>query len=222
MLALAITLSVIVLIALLRLGIIVEYSQDGFQVWIKVGFFKHRIIGEGVKKKVRDKKPKESKKSIDIKPGSLNEFMDMFKAVLNMLGRLKRRLLIKQLTLYYTSAGEDPAMTALKFGSANAVFGMIVPGLKRNFRIRRLDLKTWFDFIDNKQGIYAKIAVSIAVWEIFYILFALFPVISSVFKTPKDKEAKKSDKVRKDGDENGESTDQRIDGNNYAKNEGND
>jgi len=222
MLALAITLSVIILIALLRLGVIIEYNEAGFQVWVRIGFIKRLVAGEGVKKKA-GKKQKEKKSSLNIKPGTLSVFTEMIKAVLNALKRLKRKLLIKELTLYYTSAGEDPAYTALQFGAANAVYGTIIPGLKRNFRIKRIDLKAWFDFFEKEQKIYAKIAVSIAVWEIIYVICALFPIISSIFKAQKGKEVKgPQNNVRKDGQENGKSPDQRVDGNNDAKNEGND
>ncbi|MCL2662429.1 MAG: DUF2953 domain-containing protein [Oscillospiraceae bacterium] len=224
MLALAITISVFVIIALLRFGVIAEYSEDGFKLWAKVGFFKFELLRDDKEKKPKKKKkPKKERNLKEMMPGSLSEFMDMLKTVLNALGRLKRRLLIKQLTLYYTSAGEDPAATALIFGAANAVFGVIVPKIRNNFRIRRLDLRSWFDFCGVEQKIYAKIIISIAVWEVFYVLFALFPLITSAFKK---KTPKISDNInqndRKDGEDNGKSSDQRIDGNNDAENEGND
>ena len=226
MLALAITVSALILIALLRFGVIVEYSETGFLVWIRIGFIKRLVLGEGVKKKEKKKKPekpKDKKKLLEIKPGNISVFMDIFKAALNALGRLKRRLLIKQLTLYYTSAGEDPANTALMYGAANAVFGVIIQGLKKGFRVKRIDLKAWFDFINNQQRIYAKFIISIAVWEILYVLFALFPIITAIFKAqPGNQEKKLNTNIRKDGQKNGKSSDQRVDGNNDAENEGND
>jgi len=231
MLALAIVVSSLVLIALLRFGIIVRYGENGFDLWVKAAFLKFHIIGESVKKKPKKKKekkekPKKPKPSFkEIAPGLLSEFMNILRAVQNTLHRVKRRLLIKQLTLYYTSAGEDPASTALMFGGANAVFGALIPALKKNFRVRRLDLRTWFDFNSTEQKIYAKIIISIAVWEVFYIVFALFPLIASIFKM-RPKKTKSTSTVaendRKDGQDNGETADQRFDGNNDAKNEGND
>jgi len=226
MLALAITVSTLILIALFRFGVIVEYSEDGFRVWIRFGFIKRLVFGEGVKKKPDKKKPKipkEKKKILEIKPGNISVFIDMFKAVINALKRLKRRLLIKQLTLYYTSAGEDPAKTALMYGTANAVFGVVIQGLKNNFRVKHIDLKTWFDFLDTRQRIYAKFVISISVWEILYVLFALFPIITSIFKAQPDNKVQQSNtNIRKDGQKNGKSSDQRVDGNNDAKNEGDD
>ena len=231
MLALAITLAVIILISLLRFGVIVEYSKEGFRLWAKAGFIKFELLKEGKKKKPKKKKEKKEKKDVNILPGSLSEFMVMLKSVLKMLGRFKRRLLIKQLTLYYSAAGEDPAKTALQFGISNAAISLIVPLIRKNFRVKKLDLRSWFDFTSTEQGIYVKAKLSIAVWEVFYALFALFPILKGIFKNLPDKKTKdrKFDTInknvktkRKDGQDNGKTPNQRPDGNNNAKSEGND
>ena len=233
MLALAITLAVVLLIALLRFGVIVEYNDEGFLIWVKAGFLKFRLLEE--EKKKRLKRLKQKKKKVvkykkdlikDFTPGSLQEFISGLKNIGNMLKRIRKRLLIKELTLYYTSAGEDPANVALQFGAANAAIETIVPMIKRNFRIRRLDLKTAVDFESLKPGIYAKASISIAVWEVFYIISALLPMITSaLFKKRPEKTSKinKNDiKEGKDGKNNGQSPNQRLDGNDNEKNEGHD
>jgi hypothetical protein len=227
MLALAIIAAALILIALLRFGVIAEYGDEGFQLWAKAGFLKFKLLDDDKEKKPKKKKekPKKERNLKEMLPGSLSGFMDTIKTVLKALSRLKRRLLIKQLTLYYTSAGENPAMTALQFGAANAVIGAIVPEIKKNFRVKRLDLRTWFDFTSTEQKIYAKITISIAVWEVFYVLFALLPLVTAIFKrnsSHTNKSEKSDKKERKDGEDNGESPNQRVDGNNDAKNEGDD
>ena len=227
MVALSITIAVLILIALLRFGVIVEYSEEGFHLWAKAGFLKFKLLDDNKEKKPKKKKekPKKERNLKEMLPGSLREFTDTLKIILKALGRLKRRLLIKQLTLYYTSAGEDPAKTALQYGAANAVFGAIVPEIKKNFRVKRIDLRTWFDFTSTEQRVYAKVIISIAVWEVFYVLFALLPLVTATFKrkpSHTNKTEKSDKKERKDGEDNGESSDQRVDGNNNAKNEGDD
>jgi len=213
MLALAIVLSVLVLLALLRFGVIIEYSGDGFNLWVKAGFLRFKLLDK--EKKEKKKKPKKKKDKKDKKksqtslmPGSFSEFMNMLKAVKNTLGRLRRRLLIKRLTLHYTSAGDNPASTAIKYGAANAAFNTIVPFLERHFRIKRTDLMTSFDFISNEQRIYAKIIISIAVWEVFYVVFALFPILTASMKSKPGKKAgsgRTDINDRKDGNDDGKS-----------------
>jgi len=225
MIALAITVSAIILIALLRFGVIVEYCEEGFFLWAKAGFLRFRLLDDKKKKRKKKKKPKKERDLKELLPGSLNEFLESVKTILNALGRLRKRLLIKQLTLYYTSAGEDHFNTAMQFGAANIAVGTLIPQIKKNFRVKRLDLRTWFDFTSTEQKIYAKIIISIAVWEIFYVLFALLPLVTAIFKrTPAtvSKSKKIDTKERKDGEYYGESSDKRADGNNDAKNEGDD
>ena len=226
MLALAIVVSLLVLIAFLRFGVIVEYNEEGFLLWAKAGFIKFKLLDKDKKKKKPKKKPKEKKKTDlkALKPGSLSEFMDTLRAVKKTLDRLRRRLLIKKLIIYYTSAGEDPANTAIMFGAANAVFGAIIPVLERSFRIRRRDLRAMVDFNAKEQGIYANVSISIAVWEVIYVLAALLPIITAIFKKPRDNQTRdnktiNNKKDRKDGKENGATPDKRVDGNNNEENE---
>jgi len=197
--------SIFILLALLRFGFIVEYSEVGFEMWVKAGFLRLRL-----KEKDKEKKPKKKKEKKPGKrgPGSLSGFFDMLRAVKKALGRLRRKLLIKQLTLHYTSASDDPSRTALQFGAANAVFGAIIPVLERNFKIRRRDLRAAADFNVKENGIYAKIVVSIAVWEVIYIIFALFPIITAMAKIKPDVKGEKINKSeRKEVQGNGKPTD---------------
>jgi len=227
MLATAIVISSLILLALLRFGAIVEYSDAGFESWLKVGFLKIRIGGKGdsdwldlvakIFKKSKKKKPKEKK------PGDFQTFLNAIKAVKKALDRLRRRLLIKRLTLYYTSASDDPSKTAIGFGTANAVFATIIPVLERYFRIKKRDLRVFADYEEEKPRIYTKIIISLAVWEVIYMAAALLPIVTASF-TRKAKSRKNTSDVtdRKDGHKDGESTNKRFDGNHDAKDKGDD
>jgi len=177
MTALAITAAAIILIALLRFGLMIEYGEDGLETFIKAGPFKFRTDTHGKRKAAR-KKIKEKK------AGSAAGFMDIMKAVMNTLNRLRRKLLIKELTLHYTAAGDDPVKTAMNFGAANAVFGMIIPPLEDKFRIKKRDLQTTADFNGTEPVIYARIIISIAVWEALYVFSALLPLLKPSVEKP--------------------------------------
>jgi len=215
MLVIAIILFVLLALALLRVGVILEYSEDGFNTWIKLGFLRLKLKKSDEKKKPKKKKKPKDKGTI-LKPGSLSDFMNMLKAIKVALGRLKRKLLIKNLTLHYTSASDDPAKTALQFGAANAVFGAIVPVLEKHFRIKKRDLRAAADFNSQEQGIYVRLTISIAVWEIVYVLLALLPL----FKTTSINDTGKPEKEKEKTD--GKSTNKQSAGNHHAKNKGDD
>jgi len=202
--------SIFILLALLRFGFIVEYSEVGFEMWVKAGFLRLRLKDKDKREKPKKKKPKKKKEKKPGRkgPGSLSEFFDMLRAVKKALDRLRRKLLIKQLTIHYTSASDDPSKTALQFGAANAVFGAIIPVLERNFKIRRRDLKAAADFNAEENGIYAKIIVSIAVWEVVYIVLALFPIITAMAISKPDNKGDKTDRTdRKEVPGDGKTTD---------------
>ena len=211
----AIILSVLLLIALLRVGVIIEYSSEGLKIWSKFAFIKLRVHDSKDKKpkKKKKKKVKDKDKKSSLKPGSLREFLEMLKIIKNMLGRLKRKLLIKTLIIHYTSASDNPAKTALQFGAASAVFGTVLPILERHFRIKKRELNAWADFNANEPGIYAKLTISIAIWESLYVLFALLPIFSIVSTN-----ANSGKEINKDG----KSTNKRADGNHDAENKGDD
>jgi len=216
MITLAVILGSLLLIALLRFGVIVEYNEKGFKLWAKAAFLKFKIIGDDVKKKEKkpkkkkDKKEKPPKDKVSFKemiPGLLKEYKNIFRAIFKTLGRFKRKLLIKQLTVHFVSASEDPYNTAMVFGASNAVYEAVIRHINTKFRVRRFDLRSWFDFTAAEQTIYVKVIVSIAVWEVFYVVFALFPLIGSLFRVmPKKKKDNLIITDGKDDENNGKTT----------------
>ncbi|MCL2222278.1 MAG: DUF2953 domain-containing protein [Oscillospiraceae bacterium] len=177
MLVLGIIFLILLLIALLRFGFIVEYSDEGLQMWYKIGFFRFSLSDDGKEKKPKISRDKESAVKL---PGDFSAFIDIFNAVKSALDRFRRRLLIKELTLYYSSAGEDAAKTAMVYGAGNAAFGFLLPVLDRNFRLKKRDLRVFADFESTEPRIYAKVRFSLAVWEAFYIVFAFLPILKTV------------------------------------------
>lgn len=118
----------------------------------------------------------EKKKSL-MKPGMLSNLLDMLPAVGKLLDRFRRRLLIKRLIIDFTAGGSDPSNTALMYGASFTGFWGLTPWLERHFRIRKRELHSNVDFEAVKPVIYVNAAVSIAVWEVFYIIFAMVPAI---------------------------------------------
>jgi len=243
MTALAVTFGILILLALLRFGVSVEYCADGFTVAAKAGPLRLRLFprkeraGDSEKKaarkarraekraakKARKEAKRKTKKRKKIKdgaegklekrklgtPGTILELLPLIKKA---LGRLRRKLLIKRLTIRYTAAFDDPSKTAQLYGAANAAIGVIVPVLENSFRIRRRDFRAAADFSDTHQSIYINAAISLAVWEAVYIIIALLPAIVGT----------KEKNNQKGGQMNGKESDKRPDGNDYAKSQGDD
>ena len=217
MIAIAIVLAVLVLLALLRFGVSAEYSAVGISVTARAGPISMRIFPQKAGRAIKDKKKKKKKakkEEIDKEipeektPGGLKGFMEIAAAAKNTLSRLRRRLLIKKLTIHYIAANDDPYKTAMTFGTINVVFGMVAPLLEKAFRIKRRDFQASADFHATEPTIYFNASVSIAVWEAIFIVSAILPLI---IKKAKEKT------YRKGGHKDGESSDKRAHGNDYAK-----
>ena len=209
-----IVLAVLLLLALLRGGAHVEFSDEGLIIQASIGFFKLQLYPARSKDADKDKrkKPKKKKKKNDTdkeKPGLASDFSIIFKAVKKVCSRFRRRLLIKKLVIYYTAASDDAYKTAMSFGTASVVFDSIIPPLERLFRIKKRDIREFVDFMDTKPRIYFKIVISLAVWEIFYIALAVLPVILK--RTGKNQNEGKEQK-------HGKASDRRADGNHDAEN----
>ncbi|MCL2365691.1 MAG: DUF2953 domain-containing protein [Oscillospiraceae bacterium] len=197
MLTLFIIIAILLIIALLRFGVHVEYSSEGVVVKIFAGIFSFRVYPqkedtpEQAQKNARKKAKKEaaSQKKKDKPPfkmpGGLKGFLDLIPPLRNMLRRVKRRILIKELTVYCTFAGTDASQTAITYGMANAVMGTLAPVLDHHFRIRHRDFQTGVDFTSSERKIYVSAAISLAVWESIYIIVALLPMLRIFFKRDK-------------------------------------
>jgi len=216
MVTFAIVIIIITLIALLRFGVSAEYSEDGFTLTARAGPASLRLmpreadpvkekkkeLRRAEKKRKRAEKEKQRGEPIKKKGGALRAFIDMVPVVNNTLSRVRRRLLIKKLTIHYTAAGDDPFNTAMSYGAANAVFSAITPVLENSFRIKRRDFSAYADFQADQQTIYVNAAFSLAVWEAAYIAAALFPIIIIHLRRPT------VSTVRKEGKDNGKAPDQ--------------
>ena len=209
MIALAIVLTVIIIFALLRFGVAVEYGEAGFIVTARAGPIRIDVFPREVKpgdqdkkaarearkklkamqKEKKKKKEKTDKESVDKtevkKTGSLEFLLSLLPPICNTLGRLRRRLLIKKLIIHFTAAGDDPSKTATTYGAANAAFGTLIPILEKGFRIRKRDLRAFTDFCSEKPSVYISAAISIAIWETFYIAFAMLPALFRILNRGK-------------------------------------
>jgi len=223
MIALAIVIAVILLLALLRLALYVEYSESGVSLLLMVGPVPLRILPKKEKsekqelKKLQKKQLKKEKKakkkaekSKTEKPGGLKGFLDKLPLILKGLGRLRRKLLVKKLTVRFVSANADPSKAALMYGASAAAFGATIPLLENSLRIRRRDIRSSADFEATQPSIYVKAAISLAIWEAVYVFVAILPLFTKV-KT-----------VGKEDNSDGQTTDKRTLGDNDAESQGDD
>ena len=167
----------VLLLLLIRLRLTGEYGEAGGSLTVALGavpvFRLPRPKGarqdkrEGKTKAEKKKKKEEDKEKA--KGGSIPGFRQLMPIISDALGKLKRRLSIDEMTLWYQSAGEDPAAAALAFGGASAAAGALARPMQDMFRIRDLDIRTAVSFTETKPTVLARIRMSIPLGALLWI-----------------------------------------------------
>ncbi len=166
---------------------------------------------EAKKKAKKRKKAKKKKEKAEASEGEKKEKkelpikidLELISTVLSalgeLLGRLRRKISIDKLTVHYTVAAEDPAGAAMTFGYASAGINALMPAVENIFKVKDRDVGVAVTFDETQADIYLDAQLTLAIWEIFYIVFAVWPVVKNIVRQFLNKR-----KV----DKNGQSSDQ--------------
>lgn len=153
------------LLMLIPVGARAIYSEDGLFLWFKIACFSIRLVpmqkkgrpakGDKPKKpkKDRQQKPKgdlavRSEQTQEAKkPGELKKLLPLIRPGLTAMSRLRRKLTIRQMRVYYRIGGaEDPAGAAMKYGIVAAGGGALFPLVNSAFRVKDWDVDLNVDF----------------------------------------------------------------------------
>lgn len=186
MTALIIILAILLILALLRLGVYVSYSEDGVKLQVFAGPVRITLLPKDPNKKQKEKKPKTKKQKPaktetkptdnDKKGGAAQLILDLLPGIGSALGKFRRKLSIDILKIYFTSASDDPYKAAMNFGYSSAAFGTLTAFVRRFFKVKKLDMQSAVSFEIEKPIVYIEAQFSLAVWEIIHIAggFGLF------------------------------------------------
>ncbi len=204
---LVVILLIISLIMILRVGVTVKYIEGEFTLKVIAGPVKLTLFPAPEKKPKpkepkKEKKPKEKKKPAEEKPESekpkqsIPELIDRFvPPVLEALGRFKSKLLINNLTFYYSIAGiNDPYSAALNYGRISAAMASLIPLLENTLNIRKRSIGVNISFETDENKIYVDVTLTIAIWQIIYVALAVLPAL-----VPGSKNNKSDGKEEKNG-----------------------
>lgn len=189
---LGVTLSVDLLVALLRVGARATLEEGVFSLKLIAGPVKLNILprNEEKVKKTRKEKPEKEEKPPEKKPEekpkpkmkiTLELVRIILSAVGDALGRLRRKLSIDLLTIHYTVASDDPYSAAMTYGYASAAVGALMPVIENIFKVKKSDVGVAVTFDGNDAEIFIDAQLTIAIWEIIYIALAVVPVIKPVW-----------------------------------------
>ena len=183
MIILGIVVLVIVALMLLRVGCRIEYSANGFFLWLKIAGVRFRLMPgkpltaeqqaakdkKDAEKKKKKRTEKESKKRAKAeakekgqplprkKPGDLLWLLEFLNPAFLALNGLRRKLRIDHMTVVYAiGGGKDPSQAALRYGQVAAGGGALFPLLNAALDVRHWELDLSIDFMEEK----TKVAIS--------------------------------------------------------------
>ena len=184
-----------VIIGLLRIGVIAEYSDEGFELCAIAGPVRIQLVpgkdSDDNTKKAKAKKTKVKKgikKSSAVsgekkqkKGGPVKIIKTVLPTALQTVGRFFKHLKINILTIRYAITADDPYDVAMNYGYTSGALGYICPLLDRNFKIKKWDINIYPCFTEVDENLYIKAKATIAIWEIIYIVLKLdFKAIFSI------------------------------------------
>lgn len=192
-----IALGIIVLLAIIPIGVLVNYDEDGPLVKVIAGFIRITVFpkkkekksekqeksekakqtksdktaGQSASAKGKAEEAKKEKKPKEKKGGSLLDFLPLVEVVLDLLGELFGRAFhVDVLELNLVMAGDDPCDLATNYGKAWAALGNLWPRLEEMLIIKKRDVKIQCDFTSNETLITARLQLTILLGRLISLL----------------------------------------------------
>ncbi len=172
LIVIGIILLVLLLVGLIPVGAEAEYDDDGFRLKVRVGPLRLRLGGreEKQKKERADKKKKEPAEPEEEKKKKKLPSLELIKIALKrgyaFLCRLVSRFRVDVLKLHFTSAFDDPYVTAMAYAAA----GTAMDGLLRvgKGHISFSDLRADVDFDRASPSVDLRVALHIRICQLVH------------------------------------------------------
>ena len=144
--------AILFLIGCIPLGLDALYREGALSLRAKIGPFWLSRIPRRKKRKGTDaaeEKPDAPAKKarLPLAVDSASEAWELLRFLSDVLGDLRRKIRLNELTLHVRfGAGDDAAKTAIRYGRAWAIIGVVMPHLERIFVIKKRDIGAELDY----------------------------------------------------------------------------
>ncbi|MBQ7001430.1 MAG: DUF2953 domain-containing protein [Oscillospiraceae bacterium] len=185
-----VTFGILFLLAVLPLGVRVNYDDHGPLVKVIIGPIKFTVypLPKKEKKKKPEKKqetkeekqeetlpkppqpPKQEKPKEKKQGGSLTDFIPFVKLIFRFLGDFRRKLRLDDLYLRLILASSDPCDLAVNYGKTWAAVGNLLPALEKWFVIKKRDVEVECDFTASETLVIARIDVTITLGRLLSLI----------------------------------------------------
>lgn len=168
-------LCLLALVLILPAGASVRYGSFGLELKLILGPLRLTILPRKKRSKKRSRKEKKAEirnkgkspqkkqstagNSEQPKGGKLSLLKEYIPIALDLLGAIRRRLILRRLVLFVNLSGDDPCDLAMLYGKANAAIGAVIPLLEQAFRIKKRDIQVFCDFMADETEVYANLEI---------------------------------------------------------------
>lgn len=166
----------LVLIGCIPVGVDARYGEDGVFLAAKIGFVRIPLLPQRKKRKKQPKPRKTTQKNKSqrtaqpraqrspLLSGGLSGILELLELVGQVLGDLRRKLRVDELTLHVCVPGaDDPAKAAIGYGRAWAAIGALTPPLERLCIIKKRDIQPTLDYNTTTLQVQAHLVMSMTI-----------------------------------------------------------
>ena len=158
----------LVLLAIMPIRILISYSLQAVSVRLKIGLLTFTVLPKKEKLTQKQDKPKKKTsvgtgKSAKKQKTHPRDYLPILRVVLDLLNRLRSKLVIRRLDFLLILAGDDPCDLALQYGRSQGVLSAFMAQLENGFHIRKRNVRIECDFTADRTFLdgFADISVSL-------------------------------------------------------------
>ena len=226
MTAVLIILLVLLLLLSLPVGVSGGYDFGELLLALKIGPVRLQLLPRKLKKPKKakqekhgseKKKKKEKASRLPIPALSFQMITDYVRLGVRTLRRLRHRLRISDLRIWYLAAAEDPSDAALAYGRAHAAVAELLAILHAAFDVRDQDVRLRVDFTETKNQFSVSGTVTIRIGQLLTVAIAALIDFLKILLRQRREAKLKSERT----DKYGEPSHRRDDGDDNVKDQGN-
>lgn len=161
-----ILLIVLAALLLVPLRLLVTYDEHGFRTEFRFGVLRiGRLRGKA-------NNPNDTQED-RIKGGSTQGWREKWELISVVLEKLWYRIRVRELSLYYCHAADDPADAAVGYGAASAAAAALFNVLEKTLKIQHYELRAWTSFTETKPSVFLRVRLFMPLATVLGILWSV-------------------------------------------------
>lgn len=157
----------LLLLAIMPIRLLLAYSKQEFSVSLKIGLLSFSVLPRkagkhrGDKDKSSQTTPTVGKKGEQTRKTDINGYLRILRTVLDLLVRLRSKVVMRQFNFVLILAVDDPADLAMLYGRAQGVLAVLLAQIEDAFNIQKRNVQIECDFVATKTTLEGLADISI-------------------------------------------------------------